>query len=87
MSRILSFFSGMEDGLRFFGFGVFLRGVLGKDGVLLWCFAGVIVVECVANVVAKQRTFRQLKIRHGFQLYLFVHGRCCVSSSGLPLKR
>jgi hypothetical protein len=30
--------------------GVF-AGVLGEMGVLLWCFCGEVVVECVVNVV------------------------------------
>ena len=36
---------------------VFLQGVLGKCGVLTWCFDGVVVVRCVVNVVFWQALF------------------------------
>jgi hypothetical protein len=33
------------------GGSMFLLGVLGETGVLLWRFCGEVVVECVVNVV------------------------------------
>jgi hypothetical protein len=48
---------------------VFFRGVLGKDGVSVWCFDGDFVVECVAEVESKQCTFRRLKRRQDFEIY------------------
>jgi hypothetical protein len=38
----------------FCGFAVFLRGVLEKEGVWVWCFDGEFVVECVVEVDWKQ---------------------------------
>jgi hypothetical protein len=35
----------------------FLQGIFAKKVFLLWCFGGEHVVECVANVVQKQRVF------------------------------
>jgi hypothetical protein len=46
-----------------------LQGVLAKCVVLLWCFCGVDVVECVAVVVIKPRDFGLRKIRHIFEIY------------------
>jgi hypothetical protein len=43
--------SGCGGGSTFLSFAGFLRGVLEKAGVLLWCFDGEIVVVCVANMV------------------------------------
>jgi hypothetical protein len=37
-----------------------------------WCFDGVIVVNCVVNVVFKHRLFRALEMRQLFQLYFVV---------------
>jgi hypothetical protein len=47
------FFVGGVGGLVLW-FTAFLRGVLEKEGVWVWCFDGESVVECVADVVAKQ---------------------------------
>jgi hypothetical protein len=33
----------------FCGGGAFFQGVLRKKGVLLWCFCGEVVVDCVVN--------------------------------------
>jgi hypothetical protein len=43
----------------FFGVVVlwFLQGISAEKVFLLWCFGGEHVVECVANVVQKQRVF------------------------------
>jgi hypothetical protein len=38
-------------GFYFCGGWVFLLGVFEETGVLLWCFCGEVVVECVVNVV------------------------------------
>jgi hypothetical protein len=42
------FFEGFEAQMG--GFGAFLRGVLGKVVVLVWCFCGEFVVDCVVFV-------------------------------------
>jgi hypothetical protein len=42
-------------GLLFFG--LFLRGVLEKEGVWMWFFGGANVVGCVADVVFWTRLF------------------------------
>jgi len=47
------------------------KGILRKTGVLTWCFDGVSVVICVAEMVYKQSLFWGLKIRQGFQLYFW----------------
>jgi hypothetical protein len=54
MSLFLDFFLWVVLGGWFCGFTAFLRGVLEKEGVWVWCFDGESVVECVADVVAKQ---------------------------------
>ena len=41
----------IAGGILFCGGWVFLLGVLKEMGVLLWCFCGEVVVECVVNVV------------------------------------
>jgi hypothetical protein len=66
---VFVFICGWSGGIYFCDFMEFLRGVLGNEGVWRWCFAGVSVVECVASVEAKQRTFGRLKMRHDFDLY------------------
>jgi hypothetical protein len=50
---VFGFFSCVvgRDGFR--DFRVFLRGVLEKGHVWMWCFDGEIVVGCVADVDAK----------------------------------
>jgi hypothetical protein len=40
-------------------FAGFLKGVLRKVRVWLWCFDGVIVVGCVVDVVFWQRAFER----------------------------
>jgi hypothetical protein len=50
---------------------VFFEGCFGKRGCLVWCFDGEIVVECVADVDAKQRVFGGLTMRHDFELYFW----------------
>lgn len=42
----------------------FFRGVLGKKGVLLWCFCGEVVVDCVVNRGALMAGFWRLKKCH-----------------------
>jgi hypothetical protein len=37
--------------------GAFLLGVLAKNVFLMWCFGGVGVVDCVAEVVFWQSSF------------------------------
>jgi hypothetical protein len=49
-----------------------LLGFLRKQGVLMVCFCGEFVVECVANVVLKQSSFVVIKNRTRFQ-GLFLH--------------
>jgi hypothetical protein len=45
--------------LGFFGVVVlwFLQGIFAKKAILLWCFCGEFVVECVVNVVQKHGVF------------------------------
>jgi hypothetical protein len=69
MSLFLDFFCGWCWVVGFVVLRRFLRGVLEKEGVWVWCFDGEFVVECVANVDAEQRTFWWLKMRHDFELY------------------
>jgi hypothetical protein len=38
-------------------------------GVLVWCFCGEVVVECVANVVEKLSLLWTANVGHVFQLY------------------
>jgi hypothetical protein len=40
---------------------VFFRAILGKEGDLAWCFGGVSVVNCVANVVLVHHIFERPK--------------------------
>jgi hypothetical protein len=58
--------------LRLF-FGVvdlwFLQGFFAKKVILTWCFCGEFVVECVVNVVEKQRVFAGRKIGQAFEVY------------------
>jgi hypothetical protein len=72
MSRFSGFFFWGGGGVGICGFAVVLRGVLGEGGVSVWCFDGEFVVECVAEMDARQCTFLRLKIRHGFQLYFSI---------------
>jgi hypothetical protein len=51
------------------GGGSFFQGVLAKKGVLVWCFCGEVVVDCVVNRGALTAAFWRLKICHGFELY------------------
>jgi len=37
----------------------------------LWCFDGVFVVKCVANVDGGQRFLEMRKLRHDFELYFW----------------
>jgi hypothetical protein len=46
-----------------------LLGVLAKNGVLVWCFCGEVVVDCVVNRGALMVAFWRLKIRHCFEVY------------------
>jgi hypothetical protein len=71
MSLFLDFFYGWREVVGFVVLWCFWRGVLGKEGVWVWCFDGEIVVECVADVVAKQWTFSRQKMRHHFELYFW----------------
>jgi hypothetical protein len=50
----------------------FLQGFFAKWTFLLWCFCGEFVVECVVNVVEKQRVFTRRKIGQVFQVYFFL---------------
>jgi hypothetical protein len=47
----------------------FLLGFLAKTGILLWCFGGVNVVDCVVNVVFKQSVFGAGKMRQVLGIY------------------
>jgi hypothetical protein len=44
-------------------------GDFAENRVLLWCFCGEVVVDCVANVVNCRTVFAVLKMGHQFQLY------------------
>jgi hypothetical protein len=50
----------------------FLQGVLAKKGVLLWCFCGEVVVDCVVNRGALMVGFWRLKKCHFFKNILFI---------------
>jgi hypothetical protein len=83
---VFGFFLGVVWGGRFRGFAVFFEGVLEKEGVWVWCFDGEFVVECVVEMDRKQRTFRRLKIRQGFELYFLALKVRCPSGDWLLLK-
>jgi len=51
---VFGFFLWVVRRERFRGFMVFLRGVLEKEGVWVWCFDGEFVVKCVVEVDVKQ---------------------------------
>jgi hypothetical protein len=51
---VFGFFFGVVGRSRFMDFRVFLRGVLQKVRVWMWCFDGETVVAGVADVEAKQ---------------------------------
>jgi len=59
---------GFLPGRIFFvrGGGAFFQGVFAKQGVLLWCFCGEVVVDCVVNRGALMVAFWRLKICHCF---------------------
>jgi hypothetical protein len=62
--------SAVAGPLFFFCGGMlFLLGVLGKCGVLLWCFCGEFVVECVVNVVSFRSLLWRLEMGQGFEVY------------------
>jgi hypothetical protein len=68
--------SAVAGPLFFFCGGmVFLLGVLGKCGVLLWCFCGEFVVECVVNVVSFRSLLWRLEMGQGFELYFGGEGK------------
>jgi hypothetical protein len=70
--RILLTSPKMRGGLLiFFWRGEYAKnkGILRKWRVLTWCFDGVSVVICVAEMEFKQSYFRGLETRHRFQLY------------------
>jgi hypothetical protein len=76
-----------EKLLLFFGVvGLwFLQGFFAKKVVLTWCFCGEFVVECVVNVVEKQRVFAGRKIGQAFEVYFLAEEDLrseAVSSSG-----
>jgi hypothetical protein len=48
--------------------GVF-AGVLAKNDILVWCFCGEVVVDCVVNRGVLMDDFWRLKIRHCFGIY------------------
>jgi len=48
---------------------VFFWGFCEKGWCRTWFFAGVVVVDCMVNVVFKTIVFRALKIRQLFELY------------------
>jgi hypothetical protein len=49
----------------------FLQGFFAKKVVLTSCFCGEFVVECVVNVVEKQRVFVGRKIGQAFEVYFW----------------
>jgi hypothetical protein len=49
----------------------FLQGIFAKRVLLVWCFCGEFVVECVANVVEKLRCFCVIKKGHHFEVYFW----------------
>jgi hypothetical protein len=57
-------------------FGVWWRGVFSgvfaKKGVLVWCFCGEVVVNCVVNRGAVMVGFWRLKICHCFEFYFLL---------------
>ncbi|MBB5316603.1 hypothetical protein [Tunturibacter empetritectus] len=63
----------MQDGkfVKFLlrGGRVVFLGFLQKHGGWVWFFDGVIVVECMVNVVKKRHLISGRKIRHIFQIY------------------
>jgi hypothetical protein len=50
---------------------VIFVGILRKTGDLVWCFCGVIVVNCVANVVLLHHIFERQKMRQIFQSFFY----------------
>jgi hypothetical protein len=71
MSRFSGVFFWRVGGWSFVILLWFLKGVSGKVGVWLWWLDGEFVVECVAEMDARQCTFRRRKMRHDFQFYFF----------------
>jgi hypothetical protein len=69
---VFRFFFWRGCGAGIGGFGVFLRGVLKKGRVLVWCFAGEFVVRCVADVDTRHHVARSLKTCHDFDIYFQV---------------
>jgi hypothetical protein len=63
--------SGFLPGRIFFvrGGRAFFQGVFAKIGVLVWCFCGEVVVDCVVNRGALMAVFWRLKICHCFGIY------------------
>ena len=62
---------GFLPGRIFFVCGgrAFFQGVFAKKGVLVWCFCGEVVVNCVVNRGALMAVFWRLKMCHGFGFY------------------
>jgi hypothetical protein len=51
--------------------GVF-SGVFAKKGVLLWCFCGEVVVDCVVNRGALMVDFWRLKKCHFLEIFFII---------------
>jgi len=65
---------GFLPGRIFFvrGGRAFFQGVFAKNGVLLWCFCGEVVVGCTVNRGALKAVFWRLKICH-FNNFIFAY--------------
>jgi hypothetical protein len=51
---VFRFFCGWCEVVGFVVLRCFLKGVLEKEGVWVWCFDGEFVVECVVEMDRKQ---------------------------------
>jgi hypothetical protein len=68
----LQVFFLMEFRGKFCGFAGVFEGGSEKTMVLVWCFGGEFVVDCMAVVVVWEPTFRSRKMRHVLQLYFWL---------------
>jgi hypothetical protein len=71
-----------EDGAAIDGFAVFFRGGSGKSCVLMWCFCGESMVDCVAIVESRHHVAYRLKTCHEFGVYFRV--RCGKAAQAIP---
>jgi len=62
--------------------GAFFQGVFAKMGVLLWCFCGEVVVDCVVNRGALMVDFLASKKLPLFENYFYLFPRISCEANG-----